>query len=334
MQMKHWRRFLIGVAFLALLTSACANDGQVRKQQQSQPLPLNEPDQGNDAAVIPIVNQNNQPYLSLNELMNLLEFKHKWDEQRETYLFGEEDIVFEVTMNSTQAVKENTEINLSNPPMKQGSTAYIPLDAIGLLFEEEMNYTVNDQGLVIYPYVKTGNAAGSDLDFADDPSDPAGTEEYEGNAPDIGGSIVTAQSISALGIKDINVNQLIATGKKYLGVDYEFGAGPYSSSGTFDCSSFVQQLYETYGVNMPRLARSQAKRGVSVSRSNLRKGDLLFFYVPGRFKSNRTVGHVGIYIGNGKMLHSSPQPKDGVQITNINKPYWKETYMGAKRVVK
>ncbi len=58
----------------------------------------------------------------------------------------------------------------------------------------------------------------------------------------------------------------------------------------------------------------------------------MFFYVPGRFKTNKTVGHVGIYIGNMQMLNASPKPKNGVQITNINKPYWKTTFLRAKRI--
>jgi len=58
----------------------------------------------------------------------------------------------------------------------------------------------------------------------------------------------------------------------------------------------------------------------------------MYFYVPGRFKSNKKVGHVGIYMGGGKMIHSSPLPKDGVQITNIDKAYWKRTYLYSKRI--
>jgi hypothetical protein len=54
--------------------------------------------------------------------------------------------------------------------------------------------------------------------------------------------------------------------------------------------------------------------------------------VPGRFKTDKIVGHVGIYMGNNQMIHASPKPKDGVQITNINQPYWKKTFLSAKRL--
>jgi len=59
---------------------------------------------------------------------------------------------------------------------------------------------------------------------------------------------------------------------------------------------------------------------------------LMFYYVPGRFKSNKVVGHVGIYMGNQRMIHASPEPKNGVQISSIDKAYWKMTFLRAKRV--
>src|SRR5690606_7597956 len=124
-------------------------------------------------------------------------------------------------------------------------------------------------------------------------------------------------------LKNINMNAMLRTAKRYLGVKYKFGAKPYPQSKRFDCSTFTQYVYGKYGVSLPRTARAQTRKGTAVSRKNLRKGDLMYFYVPGRFKKQKTIGHVGIYIGNQKMIHASPQPKNGVQITNINKPYWK-----------
>lgn len=75
------------------------------------------------------------------------------------------------------------------------------------------------------------------------------------------------------------------------------GAGPNS----FDCSGLVQFSFRAVGVNVPRTSRAQSTAGVPVSRNNLRAGDLLFFYNP--------VGHVGIYLGYGVMVHSSTYGK-------------------------
>jgi len=128
-------------------------------------------------------------------------------------------------------------------------------------------------------------------------------------------------------------SDVIREAEKYLGVRYDFGAGDYKDSHTFDCSSFTQYIFDKFGVSLPRTAREQGELGSSVSRSNLKKGDLVFFSVPGRFKSDSTVGHVGIYMGNGKMINANSAPEDGVQITDINKPYWQNNFLFAKRIL-
>jgi cell wall-associated NlpC family hydrolase len=165
------------------------------------------------------------------------------------------------------------------------------------------------------------------LDFADDPEDPAENTEVWIPMDEEEGPL--AEPV----LKNINMTRLISTARNYLGVRYKFGAKAYSSSyRRFDCSSYTRFIFAKYGVKLPRTARAQAKLGNTVSRKSLRKGDLMYFYVPGRFKSNRTVGHVGIYMGNNNMIHASPEPKNGVQITNINKAFWKKTFLKAKRV--
>lgn len=138
-----------------------------------------------------------------------------------------------------------------------------------------------------------------------------------------------AQSSSSTG----DHSDVIREAEKYLGVRYDFGAGDYSRTHTFDCSSFTQYIFDKFGVSLPRTARAQGRLGRTVSRSDLQKGDLLFFSVPGRFKSDSTVGHVGIYMGNGQMINANTAPQDGVQITDINKQHWQDTFLFAKRIL-
>jgi cell wall-associated NlpC family hydrolase len=71
------------------------------------------------------------------------------------------------------------------------------------------------------------------------------------------------------------------------------GTGP----GGYDCSGLTYSAYQAAGVQLPRVSRDQATAGVYVDRANLQPGDLIFFYEP--------IGHVGMYIGNGQMVHSS-----------------------------
>jgi cell wall-associated NlpC family hydrolase len=76
---------------------------------------------------------------------------------------------------------------------------------------------------------------------------------------------------------------------------------PYVWGGTgpagYDCSGLTSSAYKAAGVTIPRTSKAQSTAGVHVDRAHLRPGDLIFFYDP--------VGHVGMYIGNGQMVHSS-----------------------------
>lgn len=92
---------------------------------------------------------------------------------------------------------------------------------------------------------------------------------------------------------------------KQLGDRYVFGAaGP----NTWDCSGLTMMAYRAAGVSLPHSSRAQINYGRRVSRSELQPGDLVFFYRP--------ISHVGIYIGNGLMLHA-PRPGKTVTVTNI-----------------
>lgn len=303
---------------------------------------------GNDDAVIPIKAINNVNYVAASELIKTLKFHSNWEDSNQKLLIGDNDANFEVTMNSTKAMKDGSEIQVSQPFIKEGDSAYLPVSALADLFQEDMSYEVQDGQLLIHaapvaPIEREddndprGNTA--DLQFGDDPTDPfkgKGTGANPASKPHDEGDLevwATTNHDDVIPVlKNIDINAMINKGMQYLGVKYLFGTGPYPQTGKFDCSTFTQYVFGKYGIKLPRLARQQAMVGQLVSRKSLRKGDLLFFYVPGRFKTNKTVGHVGIYIGNNQMLNASPAPKNGVQIINIDKPYWKSTFLRAKRI--
>lgn len=304
---------------------------------------------GNNDAVIPIKVINNANYVDARELIQTLKFQSEWDAGAQKLLIGDNDANFEISVNSKKAMKDGAEIHVDQNFVKEGDAIYLPVSAIADLFQEEMSYDMSGKQLNIHPSPITPlenedapdpSADSPELAFADDPNDPFKGEAVKGERPasrDIHAQDLQVWSQSGEDaipvLKDINVNGLINKGEQYKGVKYKFGTGPYPQTGRFDCSTFTQYLYGKYNVKLPRLARQQAAVGSLVSRKSLRKGDLMFFYVPGRFKTNKTVGHVGIYIGNMKMLHASPEPKNGVQISNINKAYWKKTFLRARRVV-
>ncbi len=125
---------------------------------------------------------------------------------------------------------------------------------------------------------------------------------------------------------------IIATGKKYMGVPYKFGAKSSEAPRLMDCSSFTQYVFKQHGVTLPRDSRQQSSVGTRVAKSQMIAGDLVFFKYPERYSDGR-VGHVGIYMGNGQMLHTVP--KSGVTITNMSKSgYWTRNYLFARRVLR
>ncbi|MFF6915838.1 NlpC/P60 family protein [Streptomyces sp. NPDC012466] len=102
-----------------------------------------------------------------------------------------------------------------------------------------------------------------------------------------------------------------------LGSPYVWGAtGPNA----FDCSGLVQAAYRAAGVSLPRTTYSQIAAGRRVSRSELLPGDLVFFYAG--------ISHVGIYVGNGRMIHA-PNPSAPVRLAPLDEM----PYAGATRVV-
>ena len=106
-------------------------------------------------------------------------------------------------------------------------------------------------------------------------------------------------------------------------VRYRLGG---STKKGIDCSGFVQRTFrEQFGLELPRSTYEQQEMGKSVSRSNLRTGDLVLF------RAGSTGRHVGIYIGNNQFVHASTS--SGVIISSMNEPYWKKRYNEARRVL-
>jgi cell wall-associated NlpC family hydrolase len=100
------------------------------------------------------------------------------------------------------------------------------------------------------------------------------------------------------------------------GKAYRYGAaGPDA----FDCSGLTQWAYRAAGIELPHSSSAQSELGTPVARADLRPGDLVFFYSP--------VSHVGMYIGNGQMVHAGTEAT-GVEVTSVDM----EGYNFARRI--
>ena len=114
---------------------------------------------------------------------------------------------------------------------------------------------------------------------------------------------------------------------KFKGLRYKSGT-PSLSSGA-DCSGFTMLIYREFGISLPRTVGGQMGKGKSVSKSNLQKGDLVFFKPKGCKKCSAS--HVAIYIGGGRVIHET-RPGRGVAITGID-GLSNIQYIGARRII-
>ena len=148
--------------------------------------------------------------------------------------------------------------------------------------------------------------------FADDIySNPAAPPSY----------IIPGEALS-----DATFRQLITEAEKYLGYPYVWGGSSPSTS--FDCSGFVCWVYQASGVYP--LSRTTAQgifnQCAVVSRSDAKPGDIIFF--TGTYNAGEPVTHVGIYVGNGMMIHCG----DPIQYASIDSSYWSSHFYAFGRL--
>jgi cell wall-associated NlpC family hydrolase len=125
---------------------------------------------------------------------------------------------------------------------------------------------------------------------------------------------VTPIAAAASGAAGVAVDTALAQ----VGDPYVWGAGGPDS---FDCSGLMQYAYAAAGISLPHSSRMQSQMGAPVSPSALQPGDMLFFYSP--------VSHVGMYIGNGQMVHASTS---GSPVKVVEIEYMMDNFSGARRV--
>ncbi|MFH5837227.1 NlpC/P60 family protein [Proteiniclasticum sp. C24MP] len=128
-------------------------------------------------------------------------------------------------------------------------------------------------------------------------------------------------SSSNAGTASVSSSAIVNKAYQYLGVPYVWGG---TSPSGFDCSGFIQYVFRSQGISLPRVSRAQAASGSYVSISNAQPGDILYF-------GQSSVTHVGIYIGNNKMIHA-PRPGKTVEIVDIGWHVRNYRIKGARRI--
>ena len=120
-------------------------------------------------------------------------------------------------------------------------------------------------------------------------------------------------------------SELVVNAMSFLGVRYKYGGDDLAEG--VDCSGFVRAIYEqTLGMVLPRRAAEQARATQTISRDDLKPGDLVFFNT-----MRSAFSHVGIYIGDNKFIHA-PRTGAKVRVEDMRESYWVKRFNGARRV--
>lgn len=125
------------------------------------------------------------------------------------------------------------------------------------------------------------------------------------------------------GLDPASGQSVVKVARSAIGTPYVPGG---RRPGGFDCSGLVQWAYQSVGVKLPRTAREQSAIGRRIMRvEDMRAGDIVAFRHP------RRGYHTGIYVGDGKFVHS-PRRRSSVKISSLDDPYFNNTFLGARRV--
>lgn len=303
-------RWLCPAVFAATVLAGCGSNSPLaedlkRYTTSPEDHAAQSPEPFAEARRVRIRALHNTPYVSLQEIMTTTSLRGARLPDG-SFGVGDHDPIWSFQAGERKVTVDGMQRELAAPAVQERGELYIPLSALQSLFGDVAIFKVESRHVEFYPRT-TDERKGAD----------------RGNA----------QFSDAVSAKSTDADSMIAYAKKFLGDKYDFGAGSYAQSGKFDCSSYVQHVFGHFGIDMPRTAREQAQGGTPVGSSSLIPGDLLFFNVPGKFKSRQAVGHVGIYMGVGNMIHASPAGDNGVQMTQVNSRYWQSNFLHARRYV-
>lgn len=301
---KTYNKITIYSVIVLLLITTTVACGQRKQAGEVKPLSHDDSRTSQPLHMEYLQDRKGTVWIPLPQVAKSLGLRHREDNNK--FKVGYSDVMFEVEPGKTQAKSFGNNVTLSTPPITKNGVVYVNEASLSTLLNTGVKTDQEKQLL----HLESLNQSNKE------------DETISSNEPKI-------QRYSILSIAD-KQDELVAYAKKYLGVPYEFGAEPYNESKTFDCSSYTQHVFKKFGTTLPRLARDQSKLGTPVKRSQLQVGDLIFFTVPGRFQSDQVAGHVGIYISDGKFIHTWGDP--GVQISPLDSGYWNKVILSMRRI--
>lgn len=159
----------------------------------------------------------------------------------------------------------------------------------------------------------------NEVSSGQDPQEENKDSNKSSSSSDSSSSSSSDSSSSSSGGKG---DKLVEKAKTKMGCKYVWGAtGP----NTFDCSGLTSWVHKQFGITIPRTSLAQSKSGTYIFKSNLKPGDLVFFKT-----TAAAVGHVGMYVGDGKFIHA-PNSKSVVKIDSLSSSYYSKRYVTGRR---
>lgn len=144
-----------------------------------------------------------------------------------------------------------------------------------------------------------------------------------------GSTTASTQDRSVFLVPNAPSTRVVALARTQVGRPYVWGGASPTTS--FDCSGLVQWVYREIGISLPRTAQEQFDATLRISSEQLQPGDLVFFSDTYPTTSAAFVTHVGIYVGNGRMINA-PSEGDVIRELPVFAGYWGAHYVGAGQV--
>ena len=215
------------------------------------------------------------------------------------------------TLNKAAYISSNASANLrSGPSTSTTSLGKLPKNTkITIIAEEGDWYKVSYDG-------KEGYISKTLVTEGEPPASATSSRSQEEPRTNATATSSTTSSVSG--------SNVVQVAENYYGSRYVSGG---SSPSGFDCSGFTQYVYGKCGKTISRTSYTQASEGTAVSKSELQPGDLLLFHYYG----SSSIGHVGIYVGDGKFIHAANSNR-GVVYDSITSGYYADNYAGARRL--
>lgn len=352
---KHlWKGLRITIVALFVLAFSINGVGAVHAQKIEQVPTSGLSINGKAVNGIKPIKIDGVYFLPLIPLAKSLGYNYiKFEKKTLTYELTDGSSIIRVTMGGTRAKKGNEYVNIK-PLRWIYETAYVSLHAGGALFNSYITFypgngSINIQkpaqkyivhsGDTLYNISRIHHTTVAELKAAN---------KLTSNLISDGQILKIPSREQAKEMEPVREHEpvkhknnmtvttqkqkILEQAKQYMGAKYKFGATLAEAPKYFDCSSYTQLVFGKVGIELPRVSRDQARKGATVTVTSLQAGDLMYFTIKDIYSDGR-VGHVGIYMGDGSMIHASSSK--GVSITKnvLQNPYWGKNYLFSKRVI-